>query len=130
MILHRHKPGPSIFLSYILRLQKLPRVHGRSTYVSCLPSLYNVVQCFHRLFDGGIVIPAVDIIEVYIIGSQSLKALINFTHNCLSGKSATIWTLMHSEKNPVSYTHLRAHETRHDLVCRLLLEKKKKKNIP
>src|SRR5450759_1775111 len=23
----------------------------------------------------------------------------------------------------VSYTHLRAHETRHDLVCRLLLEK-------
>src|SRR5450756_3090335 len=27
----------------------------------------------------------------------------------------------------VSYTHLRAHETRHDLVCRLLLEKKKKK---
>src|SRR5450756_738055 len=28
----------------------------------------------------------------------------------------------------VSYTHLRAHETRHDLVCRLLLEKKKKKN--
>src|SRR5450756_2748696 len=29
---------------------------------------------------------------------------------------------------PVSYTHLRAHETRHDLVCRLLLEKKKQKN--
>src|SRR5450756_1259006 len=28
----------------------------------------------------------------------------------------------------VSYTHLRAHETRHDLVCRLLLEKKKKTN--
>src|SRR5659263_270932 len=24
-------------------------------------------------------------------------------------------------KCPVSYTHLRAHETRHDLVCRLLL---------
>ena len=28
----------------------------------------------------------------------------------------------------VSYTHLRAHETRHDVVCRLLLEKKKKKS--
>ena len=27
----------------------------------------------------------------------------------------------------VSYTHLRAHETVLDLVCRLLLEKKKKK---
>ena len=27
----------------------------------------------------------------------------------------------------VSYTHLRAHETEADLVCRLLLEKKKEK---
>src|SRR5450756_2900644 len=26
------------------------------------------------------------------------------------------------DRRPVSYTHLRAHETRHDLVCRLLLE--------
>src|SRR5450756_132245 len=33
-----------------------------------------------------------------------------------SGVSA-IW-LPHA---PVSYTHLRAHETRHDIVCRLLL---------
>ena len=29
---------------------------------------------------------------------------------------------------PVSYTHLRAHETSQDLVCRLLLEKKKANN--
>src|SRR5450759_5879677 len=33
------------------------------------------------------------------------------------------------QSTPVSYTHLRAHETRHDLVCRLLLEKKKEKKI-
>ena len=30
-----------------------------------------------------------------------------------------------SSGEPVSYTHLRAHETVLDLVCRLLLEKKK-----
>src|SRR5674536_385172 len=30
-------------------------------------------------------------------------------------------------RDPVSYTHLRAHETPEHLVCRLLLEKKKKK---
>ena len=29
------------------------------------------------------------------------------------------------DKKPVSYTHLRAHETDSYLVCRLLLEKKK-----
>ena len=32
---------------------------------------------------------------------------------------------MYLTDTSVSYTHLRAHETRHDLVCRLLLEKKK-----
>src|SRR5659263_693478 len=35
-------------------------------------------------------------------------------------------TLLIDRYRAVSYTHLRAHETRHDLVCRLLLEKKKK----
>eukprot|EP00656_Telonema_subtile_P005603 TRINITY_DN12552_c0_g1_i1.p1 TRINITY_DN12552_c0_g1~~TRINITY_DN12552_c0_g1_i1.p1 ORF type:complete len:101 (-),score=4.70 TRINITY_DN12552_c0_g1_i1:8-310(-) len=34
-----------------------------------------------------------------------------------------------SPKCPVSYTHLRAHETVLDLVCRLLLEKKKKNKL-
>ena len=37
----------------------------------------------------------------------------------------TAVTVGGAEYLPVSYTHLRAHETRHDLVCRLLLEKKK-----
>eukprot|EP00658_Telonema_sp_P-2_P006309 TRINITY_DN12408_c0_g1_i2.p1 TRINITY_DN12408_c0_g1~~TRINITY_DN12408_c0_g1_i2.p1 ORF type:complete len:122 (+),score=5.29 TRINITY_DN12408_c0_g1_i2:218-583(+) len=32
--------------------------------------------------------------------------------------------------HPVSYTHLRAHETPEHLVCRLLLEKKKTVNSP
>ena len=35
------------------------------------------------------------------------------------------WTLpVASASGPVSYTHLRAHETVLELVCRLLLEKK------
>src|SRR5450759_5813644 len=31
----------------------------------------------------------------------------------------------HGKVETVSYTHLRAHETRHEIVCRLLLEKTK-----
>src|SRR5659263_745054 len=42
-------------------------------------------------------------------------------------KTAQFQCLSHPSHRSVSYTHLRAHETRHDLVCRLLLEKKKKK---
>src|SRR5678816_3196343 len=36
------------------------------------------------------------------------------------------WPRSHAVKSTVSYTHLRAHETPEHLVCRLLLEKKKK----
>ena len=45
-------------------------------------------------------------------------------------KSNRIWQFTGKYKTlekPVSYTHLRAHETVLDLVCRLLLEKKKSK---
>src|SRR5665811_1979987 len=45
-------------------------------------------------------------------------------------KPSSRTTLIGEQPNPwdpVSYTHLRAHETVLDLVCRLLLEKKKKK---
>ena len=53
-----------------------------------------------------------------------------------SGGGVKVWSLLqmpeadglfHKGIIAVSYTHLRAHETRHDFVCRLLLEKKKKK---
>ena len=40
----------------------------------------------------------------------------------------TVETIVQANES-VSYTHLRAHETVLDLVCRLLLEKKKYKNI-
>ena len=49
----------------------------------------------------------------------------------------SIWVFTHDSigvgedgPTPVSYTHLRAHETVLDLVCRLLLEKKKQSNSP
>src|SRR5660398_89324 len=45
-----------------------------------------------------------------------------------SQESATVSALEALGHEAVSYTHLRAHETKANLVCRLLLEKKKKTN--
>ena len=44
------------------------------------------------------------------------------------GRRALVWRDQPAlgDLGPVSYTHLRAHETVLDLVCRLLLEKKNK----
>src|SRR5665811_2489747 len=50
------------------------------------------------------------------VSEQETEALISDLYEC-------------SVCGPVSYTHLRAHETVLDLVCRLLLEKKKKQQI-
>src|SRR5450759_2835441 len=51
------------------------------------------------------------------------------TYIAIVSEHGTIMMMMATSVivGPVSYTHLRAHETRHDIVCRLLLEKKKKK---
>ena len=43
----------------------------------------------------------------------------------VSSKALFVDPLGNVAGEAVSYTHLRAHETREDLVCRLLLEKKK-----
>ena len=50
------------------------------------------------------------------------------THSPL-GFAITIGAMLVIALAPVSYTHLRAHETVLDLVCRLLLEKKKTEKI-
>src|SRR5450759_4863055 len=45
--------------------------------------------------------------------------------SCRNGSAASCHRCALTITGSVSYTHLRAHETRHDLVCRLLLDKKK-----
>ena len=58
-----------------------------------------------------------------------LKALLTMNSNDLIESMTFVPSVTETvqSSSTVSYTHLRAHETRHDLVCRLLLEKKKLK---
>ena len=59
-------------------------------------------------------------IGLTVDGKQGVLHLDNkFTH-VHDSTSALKWVI---ETIPVSYTHLRAHETRGNLVCRPLLEK-------
>src|SRR5450756_2939300 len=64
-----------------------------------------------------------------VYGKKFHKTLIQFVEAlpAVTGKRAFIFSTSGGGEIPVSYTHLRAHETRHDLVCRLLLEKKKER---
>src|SRR5450756_2517866 len=58
--------------------------------------------------------------------SNTSEPLITAVDVCPGGETDGPQAKHLIDTQPVSYTHLRAHETRHDLVCRLLLEKKKR----
>ena len=58
-------------------------------------------------------------------GIAVLKHYGAFAQNASPGTNTNVEV---SEQAPVSYTHLRAHETDSYLVCRLLLEKKKEEH--
>ena len=67
----------------------------------------------------------------YVHPQATVIGHVTIGKNCYVGPGAVLrgdWgrILLEDGCNAVSYTHLRAHETREDLVCRLLLEKKKK----
>ena len=69
--------------------------------------------------------------EAGVSGAYHVCRLKEGIDSCMkpSGRIKTIEKIIEAGMDwytPVSYTHLRAHETVLDLVCRLLLEKKKK----
>ena len=55
--------------------------------------------------------------------ARTLERVKAMGYDGIQGSSAGFNTLDEGELKPVSYTHLRAHETGRNLVCRLLLEK-------
>ena len=70
-------------------------------------------------------------IENYLHTSKKLQAvflLIDIRHEPSDNDIMMYDWMVNQGFAPVSYTHLRAHETGRNLVCRLLLEKKKKNN--
>ena len=54
-------------------------------------------------------------------GASSMRSI----EGAFNGERIECRELLRCRNEPVSYTHLRAHETGRNLVCRLLLEKKK-----
>ena len=68
---------------------------------------------------------ASDVYKRQVWSYGEIGGSINQANNVLLSQEEGIETDTAAAIIPVSYTHLRAHETVLDLVCRLLLEKKK-----
>src|SRR5680860_1659763 len=112
------RPGPTtptVWLSIFCSSMLVPRIHafclGLVRLESCLKKRRQLL-CGHARQTQTLERPA-RLPEIFIKDG---------THQ---GQYAVGYWCRHPIE-PVSYTHLRAHETDSYLVCRLLLEKKKK----
>src|SRR5659263_602945 len=66
---------------------------------------------------------AIDVLVSGVGTGGTITGISRFIKNTKGKKILSVAVEPTHSPVPVSYTHLRAHETRHDLVCRLLLEK-------
>ena len=113
-----------------------PSGTGKSTFLRCLnlletPSGGKIVIDGESLLDKGTDVPRIRRKMGMVFQSFNLYSHLTVLDNLTIGP-VTLLKKKQAEADrkamePVSYTHLRAHETPEHLVCRLLLEKKKTK---
>ena len=88
-----------------------------------------MAQTKYIFITGGVVSSLGKGIAAASIGAlfeaRGLKVSLNKLDPYINVDPGTMSPFQHGEVFAVSYTHLRAHETGRNLVCRLLLEKKK-----
>src|ERR1700693_1180198 len=95
MILHGNESRPTVAIRKIQRLRELPRVHGRRSDIANFAGLYYVVQCFKRFFDRGLVIPAMYLIQVHVVGSETTQALVEFIKDFFARETLAIRLVAH-----------------------------------
>ena len=82
-------------LSEIKRLGELPGVHGRGPDIADLARSHHVAQYLQSFLDRRFVIPAMNLVEVHIVGLQTTEALVEFEKDGLPGQTAAIGLVSH-----------------------------------
>ena len=91
VILHGNETGPAVQVGEIERLGELPGVHGRGADVAHLARFHHVVQRLESFLDRRFVIPAMNLVEVHIVGLQTAEALVEFVKRWLCGRGRGRW---------------------------------------
>ena len=92
-----------------------------------MPKNFKKMNFYERL-DIGPTAAAFEIRHAYNAACQMYTSgsLVSYSFFSQKEREEILLLIEEAYQTPVSYTHLRAHETPEHLVCRLLLEKKKK----
>ena len=83
-------PGPAVQVSQVQGLGELPGVHGRGSDVADLPGPDRVVQRLQGFLDRGVVVPAVDLVQVDVVGPQSLQGGVELGEDRLAGQPGAV----------------------------------------
>ena len=83
MILHRDEARPAVQVGGVQRLGELPRIHARRADVPRFAGFHDVVQRFQGLFNRRLVVPAVNLVEVDVVGAQRRSEASMLSMMCL-----------------------------------------------
>ena len=95
VVLHRREPGPAVEGRGVQRLGELPGVHRRGADVQGLARLDHVVQGLEGLLDRHLVVPAVDLVEVDVVGAETSQRVVDLGHDRLAGQSGAVGSRPH-----------------------------------
>ena len=90
MVFHGAELCPAMILCRLLHVVELIAIHGGSTDGPHLPSLHQLMQGFHGLLNGGIIVKAVDNIQIQIIRPKPLQGSFNFPGNGGVGEATLV----------------------------------------
>ena len=100
MVLHRDEARPAVAVGQVQRLAELPGVHRRGADVARLAGLHHVVQRLQRLLDRRVVVPAMDLVEIDVVGAQPAQAGVDLGHDGLARQAAAVRVLAHRADGP------------------------------
>ena len=86
VVLHDREGGPAVVPGGELHIVELVAVHGRRAQRPHLAGFHQVVQGLHRLLDGGVVVEAVDDVEVEVVGAEAAQGAVDLPHNGRPGQ--------------------------------------------
>ena len=95
MILHGNETGPAVKVGQIEGFGELPRVHGRGADITHLAGFHHVVQRLQSFFDRRFIVPAVNLVEIHIVGLQAAEALVEFIKDGFAGEASAVGFVAH-----------------------------------
>ena len=118
VVLHRDERRPPVGDRRVLGLGELPGVHRRGADVAGLAGLDDVVQRLHRLLDRRVPVPAVDLVEVDVVGAEAAQAGVDLGHDRLARQAGAVGALVHAAVDLGGEHELVAVGVRRSTPCR------------